>query len=77
MTCKCQITQGRQGEKGSWCVACGRKVFEVETRPCSGCKHHSPLPGGAICRQHLMRITPCMLVTYKTADGTCWEQAGE
>ncbi|MCY1297993.1 hypothetical protein D9M70_474560 [compost metagenome] len=78
MGCKCgsYITQGRSGEKGSWCVKCGEKVWEVETRPCGDCIHYSPDPfamgRGGSCLRHLMRVTASMLVTYDLSAGTCW-----
>jgi len=71
--CACTVTQGREGERGSWCVDCGRKVYEVETRPCSGCRHYRKPFGGSICVRHLMVVTPSMLVTFGVDDGTCWE----
>lgn len=70
--CKCLVTRGREGARGSWCVDCGRKVWEVDPRPCSGCANFRESLGGAICRRHLMRVTACMLVTYQVADGSCW-----
>lgn len=73
--CSCRITQGRAGEKGSWCTQCGRKVYEVDTRPCSGCAHFSVVVGGSVCRRHLMRVVPDMLVTFKLSEGSCWTSA--
>uniref|UniRef100_A0A6M3XI70 Uncharacterized protein n=1 Tax=viral metagenome TaxID=1070528 RepID=A0A6M3XI70_9ZZZZ len=73
--CSCRITQGRAGEKGSWCTQCGRKVYEVDTRPCSGCVHFSPVVGGSVCSRHLMVVVPDMLVTFKLSEGSCWTSA--
>ena len=71
--CKHTITQGRKGERGSWCMACGVKVYDVDERPCKDCAHSSKLWGGTICNKHLMSVTPDMHVTFKIADGTCWK----
>lgn len=71
--CHHTITMGRKGEKGSWCVACGEKVLEVETRPCESCAHYRKIFAGAVCTRHHMAVSPIMLVTFKTAVGTCWE----
>jgi hypothetical protein len=70
---ECLMTQGREGEKGLWCVDCGDKVYEVETRPCNGCHHYFYSMGGG-CRKHLMAVTPDMLVTFKISEGTCWAE---
>jgi hypothetical protein len=67
-------TQGRDGEKGSWCNACGEKVMEVETRPCEGCANYRDVVNGSVCKKHLMAVSPVMLVTFKIAEGTCWEE---
>ncbi len=67
-------TTGRKDEKGSWCKNCGGKVFEVETRPCEGCEHYKNVFAGAICKKHMMAVSPIMLVTFKIADGTCWQE---
>ncbi len=71
-SCSCLVTQSRADEKGSWCIQCGRKVFEVDTRPCSGCAHFCSGLNGSVCRRHLMRVVPDMLVTFKLSEGTCW-----
>jgi hypothetical protein len=72
-TCNHPWTQGRKGERGSWCSDCGVKVYEVDNRVCGDCAHSSKLfVGGTICNKHLMRVTPDMNVTFKLADGTCW-----
>lgn len=69
-------TSGRQGEKGSWCQDCGEKVYEVETRACEGCEHYKEVFAGAVCKKHLMAVSPVMLVTFKIADGSCWQEKG-
>lgn len=74
-TCRHTITQGRKGERGSWCVACGAKVYDVDERQCKDCAHSSKLWDGTICNKHLMRVTPDMNVTFKIADGSCWTPA--
>jgi hypothetical protein len=71
--CNCTITQGRKDERGSWCVSCGRKVYDVETRPCSGCQHYRKAVLGSICVRHLMTVVPDMLVTFEIEKGSCWE----
>ena len=70
--CSHTITQGRAGEVGSWCCACGQKVYDVDERECGSCVHHSRLIGGSICKKHLMAITVDMRVTFKISEGTCW-----
>lgn len=72
--CKHTSTQGLDGESGGWCVDCGKKIYEVETRGCGDCKHCKDCGGNYhSCKPHLMRVTPDMRVTYKVEDGTCWE----
>lgn len=73
--CPHTVTRGRAGETGSWCDACGEKVWNVETRPCGGCKHYWRQFDYAGCRKHMMRVSPNMLVTYAIAKGTCFEDA--
>jgi hypothetical protein len=72
MTCTHMTTQGRQGERGSWCCACGIKVYAVDERTCDGCAHAQHLIGGWICNRHLMTIVPNMHVTYRISEGSCW-----
>lgn len=71
--CKRTISKGKEGEKGSWCVDCGKKVLEVDSRECKDCKHFFESVSYTGCRKHLMAVTPGMNVTYKTEEGTCWE----
>ena len=71
--CKHTMTQGRKGERGSWCMACEVKVYDVDERKCQDCTHSQKLRDGTICNKHLMSVTPDMNVTFKIADGTCWE----
>ena len=70
--CSHTMTQGRKGERGSWCVKCGVKVYDVDQRQCQDCAHSSRLWSGTICTKHLMGVTPDMNVTFKIADGSCW-----
>jgi len=72
MSCKHIITRGRKGEKGSWCVDCGLKIYDVDSRTCDGCVHYRRLPNGSICRKHLMSVSASMHVTFKITEGTCW-----
>ena len=74
--CKHTWTQGRKGERGSWCSDCGVKVYDVDERQCQDCAHSSKLWDGTICKKHLMRVSPDMNVTFKIADGTCWQERG-
>lgn len=73
--CQHTVTQGRADSKGYWCTNCGKKIYAIDERECSGCKHRSRLPKGSICKKHLMVVVPQMHVTYKIAEGTCWEAA--
>jgi hypothetical protein len=73
--CKHTITQGRESERGSWCCACGVKVYDVDQRECNDCAHHKRLLTGSICSRHLMAVVPTMNVTFKIAEGTCWTSA--
>jgi len=75
MTCRHIITQSRVGEDGSWCVGCGEKIYDVDERECKDCLYHSRLPGGSICRKHLMVVVPGMHVTFRIADGSCFTPA--
>lgn len=74
MTCKHTISQGKEGQKGSWCTDCGEKVMDVETEVCKDCKHFNYLPGYHGCKKHMMRVTPTMHVTFEVKQGTCWEE---
>lgn len=71
--CNHTETKGRESETGSWCVKCGEKVLEVETRPCKNCLNYRKLVDGSVCRKMLMGVTPNMLVTYWVEKGTCFE----
>lgn len=71
--CKHTMTQGRKGERGSWCMACDVKVYDVDERQCQDCTHSRKLWDGTICSKHLMRVTPDMNVTFKIAEGSCWQ----
>jgi hypothetical protein len=71
--CRCTISESKGYGKGSFCVECGRKTMEVETRECQYCKHSKKLIDGYICKKHLMSISANMLVSYDPKDGTCWE----
>lgn len=75
------VTQGREGEQGSWCVKCGVKVLDVEKRICDLCKHFvrprspisSVLPVPPYCMKLKMHVISGMHVTYHTSEGTCFE----
>lgn len=71
-TCQHTWTQGRKGERGSWCCGCGIKVYDVDPRQCQDCAHCIKLLSGTICNRHLMRVSPDMNVTFKIAEGSCW-----
>jgi hypothetical protein len=73
--CKHTVSQGRKGEKGSWCCSCGVKVLDVDERECGGCAHFRQLLGRGICKKHLMGCHSSMHVTYKIAEGSCWTPA--
>jgi len=72
-SCRHIMSQGREGEKGSWCCACGVKVLDVEARQCSDCKQSQTIWGRTICNRHMMYVTPDMHVTFKVSEGSCWE----
>lgn len=74
--CKHTITRGRHGEKGSWCVQCGEKIYAVDERECKECLHYSRLYTGSICKWHMMAVAPTMHVTFNISQGTCWEAGG-
>lgn len=84
--CAHKITQGREGEKGSWCVECGIKVWEVHDRPCGECAHFKdlsrPFDPYFICKPMLMRVSRDMHVTFnvtkpaspgREGGGLCFE----
>jgi hypothetical protein len=72
--CQHTMTQGRKGERGWWCMACAVKVLDVDERQCQDCTHSRKLlVGGTICNKHMMRVVPDMNVTFKVAEGSCWE----
>jgi ribosomal protein L37E len=74
VSCKHSIIRGKEGEKGSWCIACGKKAYEVETRQCGDCIHSKDVGMNKIltCKKKLMGVLPDMNVTYKTSEGSCW-----
>lgn len=50
-------------------------MLEVETRTCSDCNNYErPITGFPICKKKLMGVTANMLVTYKSVEGTCFEE---
>lgn len=71
--CKHTVTQGRQGEKGSWCCDCGVKVYAVHDRPCRECRFFRPEKpwwgGEARTGVCYMRVTADLHVTYKIERG--------
>ena len=77
--CHPERAQGREGLKGSWCVDCGVKVYEVHDRPCSECAHIFNSAGYYGCRRQHMAVSPSMLVMYPLIDvggqkaGVCFE----
>ena len=73
MTCGHIVSRGREGQKGSWCVDCGEKVLEIDTRECQHCESARKLLDGWICHKHLMSVSPDMHVTFKVSEGSCWE----
>lgn len=68
-------TTGREDQHGTWCGDCGEKIYEVETRQCAACKHVKHLHTGWICSKHLVVVVPCLYVTYKISQGSCFEEA--
>lgn len=73
LVCAHTVTQSRGCGSGSWCCACGVKVYAVDERECQHCASHKRLWDGSICRRHLMRVAPAMHVTYKISEGSCFE----
>lgn len=72
--CEHTFTRGREGQKGSWCVDCGEKIYDVDPRECGACKAFRRLWDGSICTKHLMGVVPDMHVNYRVEDGSCWEE---
>ncbi len=66
------ITIARKGQKGSWCQACGMKIYDVDERQCKDCADYRQVIGGSVCLKHLMGVTPDMHVTYLIDEGSCW-----
>jgi len=73
--CACARTKGKEGEKGYWCVDCGKKVMDVEHRFCGDCKHFRKDFLGSICTKHSMAVIKSMNVTFKVSKGTCFEHS--
>jgi hypothetical protein len=79
MTCQHTVTQGREGSRNSWCVACGALTLIVHSETCAGCRHYEPEstpfgphPRVGMCRHKdvgPMRITASMHVTYYAEPG--------
>lgn len=73
--CLHTLTRGREGETGSWCVDCGKKIYAVDKRECQHCAHFKLMPWPPhICTHHMMGVTPTMHVTYKIEKGTCFKE---
>ena len=83
--CKHTVTQGRDGETGSWCIECGVKVWEVHDRPCIECRHYGStgvMSWPPTCTRTLMTITRTMHVYYAIGrpakdGGLCFEKKEE
>jgi hypothetical protein len=73
ISCNHFATQGREGQKGSWCIECGVKIFEVDDRQCKDCKNFRTDMLGSFCSKLLMSVIPSMNVTFKIEDGTCFD----
>lgn len=73
VNCPHTVTRGKWGEKGSWCVECHEKIYEVDSRECKDCKHFFKSINYTGCGKHLMAVIPTMNVTFKIKEGTCWE----
>ncbi len=71
--CQCMLSDHRAGDSGSYCVECGRKTMETETRECQDCKHSKKLIDGWICKYHLSSVCADMHATYDPKYGTCWK----
>lgn len=71
-TCEHIRHQSKDGEDGLWCIDCGVKIYDVETRECQFCTHYFNSVGYKGCKKHLMAVTPTMLVTFKVEQGTCF-----
>lgn len=77
MDCCHTVQRGRPNEKGDWCVECGVKVFDVDSRECKDCAHFKTVLAGSICKKYLMGVTPNMNVTFRITEGSCWTAKGE
>ena len=73
--CLHSMTSGKEGEAGSWCVACGKKSLELETRGCQDCLHCKEQVGSVVqvCTKKHLGVMPSMKVAYKVETGTCWQ----
>ena len=72
--CNHTMTTGKEGEKGWWCVECGKKISDVETNECKDCAHFFASTGYFGCRKLMMRVSPTMRVTFEISKGSCWEK---
>lgn len=74
--CEHTLTQGREGQTGWWCRACGVKVYEVEPRECRGCRWFRDMGSHQIpiCQHHMMGVTRDMHVMFAVAKGTCFTE---
>lgn len=75
VSCRHAVTKGRANEKGSWCVDCNEKIYDVDSRECKDCKHFFERINYTGCKKHLMAVIPTMNVTYTIEDGSCWEDS--
>lgn len=65
--CDHTVTQGREGEESSYCMACGIEVMAVHDRPCGECRHFRLDIGARVmgtCGPNLMTVTSNMRVSY-------------
>jgi len=71
--CNHYITKGKIGEKGSWCVFCGKKILDVNKATCQYCKYSKKIFNGWVCAKFLMFIQPDLNATFKVENGTCFK----
>lgn len=80
-TCPHIETKRQPGESGWFCVTCGEKACEDETRTCGECRYIKPVGKSwygegqmYACRKLGHQVKPGHVVTFRVSEGTCFRE---
>jgi len=74
-SCAHTATRMRTQDGGIWCVECGDKVYDFETRECQHCMNYDErVNSGAYCLTKDSFVFRTMQAVYKIQDGTCFRE---